>query len=241
MNVARALLFDFDSTLLDNRGYGDVLWATCQELSESCPEVNPGALLTADTRIFRELFSQSQDQWALGRVSGTDLARETWRRALAEVGCSDNSVLELLISIHKRRSESFCKLFDDVRPFVETFHRHGIPLALITNSASDVQRPKIDTLNIGGWFKSIVISGEIGKVKPDPEVFEIALRELEIDRTGVWHIGDNLETDVAGANAAGIGSVWLNRFGQVREPASPVPGIEVESLTELASVLGPSR
>ena len=114
-------------------------------------------------------------------------------------------------------------------------------MALITNGPSDVQRLKIHVLGIADWFRSIVISGEIGKAKPDPEVFDIALQDVGVDRSGVWHIGDNLVTDVDGANAAGLGSVWLNRLGTSAESGSPRPDIEVNSLEELAHLLYPAE
>ena len=48
-----------------------------------------------------------------------------------------------------------------------------------------------------------------------------------------WHIGDLLETDVAGAMAAGIRSVWLNRSGIRNNVPNAVADREVRSLAEL--------
>ncbi|MBT4098698.1 MAG: HAD family hydrolase [Gemmatimonadetes bacterium] len=62
---------------------------------------------------------------------------------------------------------------------------------------------------------------------------------MNLDAEDVWHIGDNVRTDVGGANAAGLHSVWLNRFEQTLTEDDPVPDIEVKSLSELASLLGP--
>ena len=45
--------------------------------------------------------------------------------------------------------------------------------------------------------------------------------------------GDNLAADVAGANAAGLTSVWLNRYGAVRDKGDPEPAVEISSLSEL--------
>lgn len=47
-----------------------------------------------------------------------------------------------------------------------------------------------------------------------------------------WHVGDSLRADVAGARAAGLTSVWLNRLGAPR-PATGAPDIEVASLFDL--------
>lgn len=53
-----------------------------------------------------------------------------------------------------------------------------------------------------------------------------------------WHIGDNPSTDVAGALAAGLCAVWLNRSGRDRAHDEPVPTLEVRSLVELVAALG---
>ena len=110
---------------------------------------------------------------------------------------------------------------------------------MITNGPSDLQRFKIEVLGIESWFDAIVVSGEIGIAKPDPAVFQVALSELNLDAEDVWHIGDNVKTDVGSANAAGLCSVWLNRFDQTLTEDEPVPDIEVKSLAELAGLLGP--
>jgi putative hydrolase of the HAD superfamily len=92
-------------------------------------------------------------------------------------------------------------------------------------------------LDLAGHFDAVVISGEIATAKPDSAIFEATLDRLQLTRAGVWHVGDSLSTDVAGAAAAGIGSVWLNRSRRVPGPADPRPDIEVVSLRGLLGLL----
>ncbi len=109
----------------------------------------------------------------------------------------------------------------------------GLPVGLITNGASDIQRTKLDALGIEDWFNVIVVSGEVGKAKPDASIFEVALNELGLEPHDVWHIGDNLEADVAGAKAAGLTAVWLNRSGRLRRESDTEPHIEIRTLSQL--------
>lgn len=83
----------------------------------------------------------------------------------------------------------------------------------------------------------MVISGEIGVAKPDPAIFEVALARANLTTNDVWHVGDSLSTDVAGAIAAGIKSVWLNRTGRSRGPSDPVPTYEVGTLRDLGKLV----
>ena len=50
-----------------------------------------------------------------------------------------------------------------------------------------------------------------------------------------WHVGDCIDTDVAGANAAGITSVWLNRRATGTHPTA-IPTFEIETLDALPAL-----
>ncbi|MGH7292500.1 MAG: HAD hydrolase-like protein, partial [Myxococcota bacterium] len=56
-----------------------------------------------------------------------------------------------------------------------------------------------------------------------------------------WHIGDSLSADIAGAKAAGVAAVWLNRSALARPDGAPVPDHEIRSLSELTALLGAAR
>ena len=49
-------------------------------------------------------------------------------------------------------------------------------------------------------------------------------------------MGDNLRSDVLGANNYGITSVWLNRDGSANE-TDITPDVEIRSLTELLDII----
>ncbi|HUY62016.1 MAG TPA: HAD hydrolase-like protein, partial [Candidatus Dormibacteraeota bacterium] len=53
-----------------------------------------------------------------------------------------------------------------------------------------------------------------GSQKPDVSIFRTAMRALDVDPGGCWHVGDNYRTDVLGARAAGIRPVLLLRTGR---------------------------
>jgi putative hydrolase of the HAD superfamily len=86
-------------------------------------------------------------------------------------------------------------------------------------------------------FHAIVISGELGRAKPDGAAFARACFLLGIKKDGVWHVGDNLRADVGGARAAGLTAVWLNRDGLSLREGDPAPDYEVTTLAELPALL----
>jgi len=84
------------------------------------------------------------------------------------------------------------------------------PIGIVTNGPPDIQRLKIEQTGLSNAFSSIVISGELGVGKPDPEVFAHALRELGVDPRHAVMVGDNWRRDVEGALSAGLSAVWIS-------------------------------
>ena len=178
-------------------------------------------------------WPQVGNDFMTGAIEGASVGLETWRRTLQACGCRDESVVQYAVETLGRVSREAYRLYDDVLEFIEAAREARVPLALITNGASDTQRDKTRALNIESWFDCIVVSGEVGVAKPATTVFEIALGKLGVDKEAVCHVGDSLASDVAGANAAGITSIWLNRTGAIRAEDDPRPDIEIGLLTEL--------
>jgi putative hydrolase of the HAD superfamily len=129
------------------------------------------------------------------------------------------------------------RLFDDVPGFLRALQEAQITTALVTNSSVRAQMAKLEAVGLESAFAAVVISGEIGIAKPDPAIFAVAVDRLQLTPSDVCHIGDSLSTDVAGALASGISSVWLNRSRRELGPSDPHPDLQVTSLRELPALL----
>jgi putative hydrolase of the HAD superfamily len=74
-------------------------------------------------------------------------------------------------------------------------------------------------LGLAEHFKTIVVSCEIGAPKPSPLIFREATRRLCLPPAAILHVGDSPEADLAGAEAAGMKAVLLQRARlSVRSP-----------------------
>jgi putative hydrolase of the HAD superfamily len=97
----------------------------------------------------------------------------------------------------------------------------GARLAVVSNwdvSLHDV----LERTGLRGLVDAVVISAELGVAKPDPAIFRAALERLGVTASDAMHVGDSLETDVAGARAAGVEAVLVARNG-----AQPPDGVRV--------------
>jgi putative hydrolase of the HAD superfamily len=126
------------------------------------------------------------------------------------------------------------RLFDDVRPALDELAGRGITLGLVSNF-----EPWLDEVlalqGIADRFAAVAISGTLGVAKPDPRIFKAALDEAGADPAATVHVGDQPVNDVAGALAAGITPVLIDRFG--RHPGAG-GAHRVEDLAGLLELVG---
>jgi putative hydrolase of the HAD superfamily len=85
----------------------------------------------------------------------------------------------------------------------------------------------------------VVISEEVGFEKPDPKIFEVALKELGVKPGEAVYVGDTPETDVLGANASGLVSVRLvkRKHKEPRLDKTMRPKVTIRKISELLSLL----
>jgi putative hydrolase of the HAD superfamily len=96
------------------------------------------------------------------------------------------------------------------------------------------QRQKLTATGIIERCSVVVISGDIGKSKPDSQIFLEACRMAAVSPSECWHIGDNLEADFQGSLSAGMKGIWLTRNG-----IDPIKGAtSIKSLSELKNIIG---
>jgi putative hydrolase of the HAD superfamily len=127
-------------------------------------------------------------------------------------------------------------IYPDVRPALEALRDAGHPLGLISNFDNRVF-PLFDRLGLAAMFSSVTIPALAGAVKPDPRIFNHALRAHRIVAAEAAYVGDSIADDVLPARAAGMTAILIDRDG--RSPA--VAGVpRVHSLADLESLLRPA-
>jgi putative hydrolase of the HAD superfamily len=110
------------------------------------------------------------------------------------------------------------------------------PLTVVTNGFVEVQYEKFDKSGLRDCFAHIVLSEEVGCQKPNPRIFEEALRMNGLKAEEVVMIGDSWNSDIQGAINAGIDQIWI------RKSKDPLPEGQsatylVQSLSEVMEIL----
>ena len=124
------------------------------------------------------------------------------------------------------------RMYDDVLPTLDALASKDIPLAVISNWDARL-RPLLRQFRLNRYFEIIVVSCEVGFAKPSPVIFEHAAKKLGVAAENMVHVGDSAKEDVAGAKAAGIGALLIDREKKANEPG------EISSLRQLEGLLFP--
>jgi putative hydrolase of the HAD superfamily len=151
----------------------------------------------------------------------------------------------------------FTTFFDYCRPVPGTVEMLGklkglYRLGLLSNfTHPPVIKDLLERMGLGSFFEVVLVSGEIGFRKPFPMVFEMLVKKLGVEKTQLLYVGDDPESDVFGAQRAGLRPVWMTYVQDHNLPVVPgyisvnddLPGPEIPRVSdwdEFLALLGKS-
>ena len=106
-------------------------------------------------------------------------------------------------------------------------------LHIITNGFAEVQTKKLEHSGLNQFFETVTNSETAGVKKPNPKIFEFALKQANTNPISSLMIGDSLEADIQGAQAVGIETIYFNEFKTTHQTKT----IEVVKLIEIKKYL----
>jgi len=122
-------------------------------------------------------------------------------------------------------------VYPEVSRVLARLRDRGLRLAIVSNADRRLAQVLTAT-GLAAAVDTVVLSSRVGATKPDPAIFRVALAELRATARDTVHVGDSLDTDVAGAGAAGLAVVWLDR----RAPSSTTVPRDVPRITSLSAL-----
>lgn len=163
------------------------------------------------------------------------IVRQVFDGAGCLAGVSEARFAELFAALWDHFATAAAwEVYPDAAPALAALRDRGVRLGVVTNFDSRVE-PLLAALGLAGWFESITRSSGAGAAKPDPAIFRAALARHGASPAEALHVGDSPGDDVAGAEAAGLLGVLVDRAG--RHP-DPPRGVRVAALTEVVGLLG---
>jgi putative hydrolase of the HAD superfamily len=179
------------------------------------PEVSDERLvaaLRAEMDYYREHAHEGRDEASLAEL------RERCAAIVSEELGFEISVDELVEAIR-------FDVYPDVEPALEGLRQGGLTVVAVSNW--DYSLPRVlERYGLDDLLDGTLTSASTGSRKPDPGIFRAALELAGCDPAEALHVGDTPEEDVAGARAAGIRALLIDRnggggditsLGQIRE------------------------
>ena len=253
--TTRAVVFDLDDTLIIEVPYA---MASLREALATLPGVDPDADEVAALEAIRSVWTSGADHplcvalgfasweglWSSfegnhpaldGLVAWAPTYRDlAWQAVGAVFGIEDQARLDdaaATFETAQRRGHPVIAGMHDVLDRVSARH----PVGLITNGPSDIQRLKLAQSGLAGAFGWEVLSGELGRGKPEPDVFLGLLDGLGAEAGASVMVGDSWERDVLGGLGAGMSAVWIADGRTLPEHRTRV--VAIDSVVELEGAL----
>lgn len=214
------VLFDLDGTLGDRP-------AAVRRWAEEFYFSQPGLMAQVDRttavsqivewdsggHVFApQLFAKMVETWPFVRESVDELV--TWHAAHYPAAFRPDPVMSRMIA---------------------RIMRIGLKWGVVTNGPP-FQRDKLVALGLDKIAGCVLISLEFGKGKPDPEIFQEALRLLRRKPDEAIFVGDSPAADIEGARKVGMSTAWLSH-GRKWPPELRPPTHTLSKFTDLQKVL----
>jgi putative hydrolase of the HAD superfamily len=194
------------------------------------PEEDARRAMLAEMKYYKAHHHEGTDSTALD-----DLRRRcaaVLREQLPQVAAlPEDDLVEVLLASLRFRP------YPDAAPALGRLRLLGIRSAVVSNWDVSL-RGVLGEVGLGGLVDEVVVSAEVGAKKPDPAIVESALRRLRCPAGKALLVGDSPETDVAGAQAAGVRAVLLDRAGTTADTEGVERIFTLEGLDKL--LLAPS-
>ena len=228
----KAVIFDYGNTLIE----------FVARHADHCLNALAAGLESEFGPVDRALLKTRCDAHRMKPYQGdyreNDVAAFT-QQLVRELYDCDATPTQIYHLMHARR-----KAFVDVieaPDFVHGFlHRMQscYPLAMISNfPCGQSLRESLARTGIDQFMQAVVVSGDLGFVKPHPVVFETILDQLNIQPDQAVYIGDNWLGDIQGSKKLGMQAVFICQYNTLEvfepKPGDLQPDLTIHHLLEL--------
>ena len=205
--MVKALIFDLDNTLIDRqRAFKEMLK---DKFSLLCDDHSLVDQMVKDVLI-----------WDNNGVVSRDISLGSW----ADKYHYDRKIAEDISNDWANTSGEIAYLFYDVRDTL-TELKKKYTIAILTNGNAVSQRKKLKTINIDGLIDYSLVSGECNYKKPEKEIFELVLNDLNLKADEAIYIGDNYNIDVLGPRSIGMKAIYVSRNNEIHRDATTINNI----------------
>lgn len=226
------LFFDLDDTLW---AFSENAYDTFREMYE---KHHYGRYFHSFSHFYDLYQLRNRELWAEyadGKVTKDELNRRRFLYPLQAVGVEDAALAKQFSDDFFAVIPTKSKLMPHADEVLDYLHGRGYRLYILSNGFRELQCRKMRSAGIDHYFRKVVLSDDIGVLKPWLPIFHFALSATQSQLHESLMIGDSWESDVTGARGAGMNQVFYDPAGQDDLPFRPT--YHIRDLRELEEIL----
>ncbi len=233
----KAIVFDYGNTLIE---FGPAQIGMCDHGIADAVERLFGPLDRERLRAIRDanrkaIFEGDPPQYRendLYQITGA-MVRDLYGSEPTRAQLDD--VLQARMDVFVQSTHAH----DNVRQLLGRLGRR-YRLAVLSNYPSgDAIRVSLKKVGLSEFFESVVVSADLGFVKPHPITFETILQQMQLSAGQILFVGDNWLADIQGAKRAGMYAAltteWVPYEHFDRHPNDHQPDFTITHLDQLES------
>ncbi len=210
MKNIRHIFFDFDNTLWDHRNNAYLTLKEIYKRENVQEKYNLGF-----EDFHREYFTINERLWAQirdGEIDKEYLRKHRFYDSFLFFGIDDYDLAQVFEQNFLDEILNYNDLVEGAFELLEYLSEKGYTLHILSNGFKEVTYRKCELSGIQNYFKTITSADELNVRKPQPEIYEYALKKANAKKEESIMIGDDWIADVEGALSFGIDAVFFDVF-----------------------------
>ena len=143
----------------------------------------------------------------------------------------DSSMRNELLDLYKILST-----FKEVPEVLKSLKEKDLKLAILSNGTPELLEQLVKINNLENIFDNIFSIEEVGIYKPNYKVYDIPIKEYQINKNEVAFLSSNT-WDVSGGGNYGYNSIWVNRNQNIFDNLDYNPRYKIKNLLELLQLI----
>lgn len=152
-------------------------------------------------------------------LKSLDAEKEFWKKYYEELLKAEGITDSVKEKVELLFSELWCNndrsLFEEVVEVMEYFKNRGYKIGIISDTSPSLQLT-LENLGLGKYIDSYICSDLVGVMKPDPRIYNTALKSLDVKASESIYV-DDYDVEANGARELGFTSFHIDRSGNKKD------------------------